>query len=203
MEDEIIIHRQIINHYSRPDLAPQLWNYSSTLANNNNGLYWDEQGEKEGDTEKEAEEDWQEVEEKEKLREISTWEVGSDREGEKKTGEEKGNRENQFAQQRTGIHSNNYSTRSIHCVSWEAESSTANFNSSLLSYCQHPGWQKVKWERQGRRERDGIWDRGKCLGTGYRKGQKDMHEKMSLFFFFLLPEIDCSINPSLYSSLCC
>lgn len=22
MEDEIIIHRQIINHYSRPDLAP-------------------------------------------------------------------------------------------------------------------------------------------------------------------------------------
>lgn len=38
MEDEIIIHRQIINHYSRPDLAPQLWNYSSTLANNNNGL---------------------------------------------------------------------------------------------------------------------------------------------------------------------
>lgn len=61
MEDEIIIHRQIINHYSRPDLGPQLWNYSSTLANNNNGLYWDEQGEKEGDSEKEAEEDWQEV----------------------------------------------------------------------------------------------------------------------------------------------
>lgn len=48
MEDEIIIHRQIINHYSRPDLAPQLWNYSSTLANNNNRLYWVEQGEEEG-----------------------------------------------------------------------------------------------------------------------------------------------------------
>ncbi len=55
MEDEIIIHRQIINHYSRPDLAPQLWNYSSTLANNNNGLYWVEQGEKEGVKERKKE----------------------------------------------------------------------------------------------------------------------------------------------------
>lgn len=55
MEDEIIIHRQIINHYSRPDLAPQLWNYSSTLANNNNGLYWVEQGEKEGVKERKRE----------------------------------------------------------------------------------------------------------------------------------------------------
>lgn len=62
MEDEIIIHRQIINHYSRPDLAPQLWNYSSTLANNNNGLNWVEQGEKDGakkgGTEREAETNW-------------------------------------------------------------------------------------------------------------------------------------------------
>ena len=55
MEDEIIIHRQIINHYSRPDLAPQLWNYSSTLANNNNGLYWVEQGEREWEREREEE----------------------------------------------------------------------------------------------------------------------------------------------------
>lgn len=60
MEDEIIIHRQIINHYSRPDLAPQLWNYSSTLANNNNGLYWvawRERGRKKREAERGGEEE--------------------------------------------------------------------------------------------------------------------------------------------------
>lgn len=65
MEDEIIIHRQIINHYSRPDLAPQLWNYSSTLANNNNRLYWVEQGKEWGDIERRRE--WQKTRRKERV----------------------------------------------------------------------------------------------------------------------------------------
>lgn len=186
MEDEIIIHRQIINHYSRPDLAPQLWNYSSTLANNNNGLYWDEQGEKEGIKERKREtlkRKWKKTDRR--WRRNRGWEIYQPErwkmtERERRRHGRRKNRENQFAQQCAGIQSNNYSTRPFHCVSWEAESSTANFNSSLLSYCQHPGWQKVKWERQRRRERDGIWDRGKRLGTRDRKGQKDLHEKMSL-----------------------
>lgn len=41
--------------------------------------------------------------------------------------EEGEHRENEFAEQCAGFQSNNYSTRSFHCVSWEAESSHSQF----------------------------------------------------------------------------
>lgn len=46
---------------------------------------------------------------------------------EKKEGAEEEHRENEFAEQCAGIHSNNYGSSSFHCVSWEAESSHSQF----------------------------------------------------------------------------
>lgn len=197
MEDEIIIHRQIINHYSRPDLAPQLWNYSSTLANNNNGLYcswtgwekggvkertvgrrWKMRGEEEGGWEKYQPERWR----------------TTDDEGKKMTGEEE-NME-KFSLPNSVLESRVIITAlgpSIVCLGMTNPAKPISIH-LYWSYCQRPAWQGVKWGRQ--RKRYGMG--GKCSGTRDRKDRMtDMKGWVSWHF---LLQIDCSIKTSLYTS---
>lgn len=89
----------------------------------------------------------------------------TDGEGKKKSGEEGKHGEIQFTQQCAGIQSHNYSTRSFHCVSWDDESSKANFDSSLLKLLS-ASCVAGSEVREAEKE---IWDGGKCSGTRDRK----------------------------------
>lgn len=207
MEDEIIIHRQIINHYSRPDLAPQLWNYSSTLANNNNRLYWVEKGEKDGVKERKREalkEKWKKTErrrrrkKREAERNINLrggkWQT--DREGEQKTG--KISLPNSVLESRVIITALG---PSIVCPGKQNPAQPISIH-LYWSYCQHPGWQRARWERERERERQRVIERGmgqrEVLGDQRQKGtERHSWKDESLCHF--LPCIDCWINTTLYT----
>lgn len=103
----------------------------------------------------------------------------TDGEGKKKTGEEEKHGEIQFTQQCAGIQTNNYSTRSFHCVSWDDESSKANFDSSLLKLLSASCL--AESEVKGGRERD--MGQREVLRDQGQKGRNDRHERMSLLTF--------------------